>query len=116
MIEINPVDVPDEPIAQLRFGGDRSDDVVDETNGPLLVEFDRTDLFAPASEPDRAPTSGRRQRARRRAPGIPRRPPYSQIVTGVVRGTPDRLPRTVRRMSGPIGTPSASSGFATALK
>jgi hypothetical protein len=58
MIEINPVDVPDEPIAQLRLGGDRSDDFVDESNGPLLVEFDRTDLFAPASEPDRPPTSG----------------------------------------------------------
>ena len=46
----------------------------------------------------------------------PRRPPYSQIVTGVVRGKPVFLPRTVMSTSGPIGTPSLSRGLARRLK
>src|SRR5438067_13589582 len=46
----------------------------------------------------------------------PRRPPYSQMVTGVVLGKPVFRPRTVIRTSGPMGTPNASSGFAIALK
>src|SRR5439155_17368014 len=46
----------------------------------------------------------------------PRLPPNSQSVTGVVRGRPLRRPRTVRRTSGPIGTPAARSRRATTLK
>jgi hypothetical protein len=46
----------------------------------------------------------------------PPRPPYSQIVTGVVRGSPDFLPLTVSRTSGPNGGPSAINGLATPLK
>jgi hypothetical protein len=119
VVEIDPVDVAHEPVAQPRLGGYRCDDVLDESNRPVKAQLDCADLLALPSEPDRTPARGPQVAGPvRLSEGLmkPRRPPCSQIVTGVVRGTPDRLPRTVRRMSGPIGTPSASSGFATALK